>query len=118
MVSKCCNTKYSAGMLREPVEFQERTQVSDGAGGYTETWAAVSGAPTRAYVRQLSSGEQWASQRTEGRSSHMIVVRYTDAINETMRAVIRGREYNLDPPNNVDFDDRWLEIKARRGVAI
>ncbi len=116
-MAACCD-KYSATLLREPVEFQSRTQVSDGAGGYTETWAAVSGAPTRAYVRQLSSGEQWASQRTEGRSSHMIVVRYTAAINETMRAVIRGREYNLEPPNNVDFADKWLEIKARLGVAI
>ena len=48
----------------------------------------------------------------------MIVVRYSDAINETMRAVIRGREYNLEPPNNVEMQDRWLEIKARLGVAV
>jgi len=105
-------------MLREAITFQERARTPDGAGGYTESWEAVTGAPTRAYVRQLSSGEQWASQRTEGRSTHMIVVRYSDAINETMRAVIRGREYNLDPPNNVEMNDRWLEIKARLGVAI
>lgn len=116
-MAACCDD-YKATMLREAITFQERTRTSDGAGGYTETWAAVSGAPTRAYVRQLSSGEQWASQRTEGRSTHMIVVRYSAAINETMRAVIRGREYNLEPPNNVEMSDRWLEIKARLGVAI
>ena len=116
-MAACCS-KYNARMLSEPVEFQQRTQVSDGAGGFSETWAAVPGAPTRAYVRQLSSGEQWASQRTEGRSSHMIVVRYNAAVNETMRAVIRGREYNLEPPNNVELADRWLEIKARLGVAL
>lgn len=116
-MATCCN-KYKATMLREPIEFQSKTRTDDGGGGFTESWAAVTGAPTRAYVRQLSSGEQWASQRTEGRSTHMIVVRYSSAINEVMRAVIRGREYNLDPPNNVDFDDRWLEIKARRGVAV
>ena len=116
-MAACCDD-YTGRMLREEVDFQERTRTPDGAGGYTESWATVTGSPTRAYVRQLSSGEQWASQRTEGVSTHMIVVRYSDAINETMRAVIRGREYNLEPPNNVEMQDRWLEIKARLGVAV
>lgn len=115
-MAKCC-ADYNAGMLREPIEFQRKTRTSDGAGGWTETWAAISGAPTWAHVRQLSAGEQFVSQRTEGRSTHMIVVRYFSDLTEVDRAVIRGREYNLDPPNNVELRDRWLEIKARMGVA-
>lgn len=115
-MAACC--KYTSGILREPVEFQERTRTPDGAGGFTEAWSAVTDAPEFCMVRQLSSGEQWSSQRTEGRSTHMIVVRYSDAVNETQRAVIRGREYNLDPPNNVDMRDQWLEIKAKLGVAV
>lgn len=118
-MAKCCGTsKYSANQLREPVEFQSKTRVDDGAGGFAETWAAVSGAPTRAYVRQLTASERYASGRVEGVSTHMIVVRYTDAVDETMRAVIRGREYNLDPPNNLDLRNQWLEIKAALGVAV
>lgn len=116
-MAACCDD-YTGRMLREVVEFQSKTRTPDGAGGFTESWAAVTGAPTRAYVRQLSSGEQWASQRTEGRSTHMIVVRYSSAVDETMRAVIRGREYNLDPPNNVEMRDKWLEIRARLGFAV
>lgn len=116
-MAACCD-EYRTTQLRESVEFQQRTRTPDGAGGYTESFSAIPGAPVRAFVRQLSSGEQWASQRTEGRSTHMIVVRYTDLIDETHIAVIRGRKYNLEPPNNVEFKDRWLEIKARLGVAI
>lgn len=117
-MSKCCSTGYTGAMLREPIEFQEASAVSDGAGGYAKSWSAISGTPDRAYVRQLTSSEQWTSSRIEGRSTHMIVTRYTDLINETHIAVIRGREYNLEPPNNVDLRDQWLEIKAKLGKAV
>lgn len=116
-MARCCG-KYSASMLRETVSFETVTHTPDGAGGYTESWAAISGAPTRAYVRQLSSRELWGADRVEGVSTHLIVVRYTTLLDEADRAVIRGREYNIDPPNNIDFMNRWLEIPARLGVAV
>ena len=113
---KCCD--MTAGMLKEPIEFKAKVRTPDGAGGYTEALEVISGAPVRAYVKQLSSRERWASERIEGISTHKIVIRYTDLVNETHIATIRGRDYNLDPPNNVEFADKWLEITARLGVAV
>lgn len=115
-MSKCC--KYTAGMLREPVSFERKTRIDDGAGGFTETWAAISGAPTRAFVKPMSGREIWASQRVEATASHMIVVRYFADLTEVDRVVIRNREYNIRFINNVDFDDKWLEISAEGGVAV
>lgn len=114
-MAKCCDV--SAGMLREPVTFERSAKVSDGAGGFTETWGAISGASTRAYVKAMSGSERWASDRTEARSSWRIVVRYFSGLLESDRVVIRGRSYNIRFVNNVELRDRWLEIDLALGVA-
>jgi len=94
------------------------TRTGDGAGGFTEGWAAITGAPTRAMVKPMSGGERFQSQRTEATSTHKIVVRYCADLTEVDRAVIRGRAYQVRFINNVDFDDKWLEISAEVGVAV
>jgi len=104
-------------MLREPVTFQRLTRTPDGAGGFAEAWAAITGAPTRAMVKPMSGGERFQSQRTEATSTHKVVVRYFADLTEVDRAVVRGRAYQVRFINNVDFDDKWLEISAEVGVA-
>ena len=112
----CCS-KYNARMLREPIEFQRMTRTGDGAGGFTEGWTAITGAPTRAMVKALSGSERFQSQRTEATASHKIVVRYNAGLTAVDRAVIRGRAYQIVFVNNVDFADKFLEITAMLGVA-
>jgi SPP1 family predicted phage head-tail adaptor len=104
-------------MMREPVQFQRLTRTSDGAGGYTEAWAAVSGAPVRAMVKAMSGRERWSSQRIEASSTHRVVVRYFDGLREGDRVEIRGEVGNLRFVNNVGYADRWLEIDVEMGVA-
>jgi len=113
----CCS-KYNARMLREPIEFQRMARTGDGAGGFTEGWAAITGAPTRAMVKALSGGERFQSQRTEATASHKIVVRYNAGLTAVDRAVIRGRTANIVFVNNLDFEDKWLEITVNVGVAV
>lgn len=115
----CCNPpKYTPRQLNEPVAFQRKTRTADGAGGFTEAWATISGAPTFCMVKPMSGGERYASQRVEATATHRIVTRYFSGLKETDRAVIRGREYQLRFIGNVDFADRWLEITAEVGVAV
>lgn len=114
---KCCASKYSARDLREAVEFQRLTRTSDGAGGFTEAWATIAGAPSRAMVKPLSGRERWASQRVEGTANYRIVTRYTDDLTEVDRVLIRGRPANISFISNVDLSDRWLEIDVELGVA-
>lgn len=116
MACKCSD--YSSGMLREPVTFERMTRASDGAGGFTETWATITGAPTRAMVSAMSGSERWQSQRSAATSTHKIVTRYYDGLTEVDRVVIRSRAYNIRFVNNVDLADRWLEITAEVGVAL
>lgn len=116
---KCCQpAKYSWRDLSEPVTFERKTRTPDGSGGWTETWAAITDAPSRCMVKPMSGRERWASQRIEATASHTVVTRYSDLITEADRAVIRGREYNIRFINNMDFDDTWLEIACEVGVAV
>jgi len=112
---KCCD--MHAGMLKEPVVFQRRTLTSDGAGGQTETWAAIVGAPTRASVKPVGGSERFASDRTEAIVRLRLVVRYTDAIREGDRVKIRDRVHNIRFLDNVEFRDKWLQIDIDGGVA-
>lgn len=113
-MAKCC--KYTAGMLNEPVTFQERSRVSDGAGGFTYSWADISGAPTMAMVKAMSGKERWQSQRVEASANYRVVTRYSSAIKENDRVLIRNRPGNIRFVNNVDLEDRWLEIDVDLGV--
>ena len=118
MVNCCKPPKYTARDLREPVTFERVTETADSYGARVRTWAAISGAPTRAMVRPLSGGERYASARVEATSTHRIVCRYFAGLTEADRVVVRGRAYNIRFIGNVDFADQWLEITAELGVAV
>ena len=112
---KCCD--MHAGKLSEPVVFQRRTLTSDGAGGQTESWAAVPGAPTRAYVTPVSGTERYASDRVEATVRLRLVTRYTTALRESDRVTIRNKVHNIRFLDNVEFRDKWLQIDVDGGVA-
>lgn len=112
---KCCD--MTSGMLGTPITVQRSTKTSDGAGGFTETWASLAGAPSRAFVRTVSGREVFANDRTEARPSLRIVTRYNASIIEADRIVIRGKAYNITALNNMEFQDKWLEIDLSGGVA-
>jgi SPP1 family predicted phage head-tail adaptor len=112
---KCCD--MNAGKLREPVTFQRRTLTSDGAGGQTEEWATISGAPTRAQVMPVSGSERYASDRTEALVRLRLVTRYTNLLREGDRVTIREKVHNIRFLDNVEFKDKWLQIDVDGGVA-
>lgn len=113
---KCCD--MSAGKLNTVVEFQRGTETDDGAGDYTTTWAAISGAPTWAAVKSVSGGERYAAQRVDAMSTHKMTVRYFADITEKDRVQIGTRYYNITFIDNVEFADRWLQITLSLGGAV
>jgi SPP1 family predicted phage head-tail adaptor len=107
-----------SGMLKEAVAFQRLTGTTDGAGGFTEAWAAIPATPTRGHVKAMSGGERWHSDRVEASSTHKIVVRYNSSLTTKDRVVIRGLAYNIRFIDNMEMADKWLYITAEVGVAV
>ena len=112
---KCC--QYNAGQLRTPCQFQRKTRVSDGAGGWSEAWSNISGAATRCSFKALSGGERFQAQRAEAATRNRIVTRYFAGLVESDRVVIAGRRYNIVFINNVELRNRWIVIEIDGGVA-
>lgn len=115
-MGKCCD--YHSGKLRTAVLFERETRTTDGAGGWTRTWATVADAPTRSYAKPVSGRERWASERREAVDAVRVVVRYTSAIQTTDRLTVGGKSYNIERIDNVEFANKWLEITAAGGVAV
>ena len=113
---KCCDV--NSGKLKEPITFQRKTLTSDGAGGMTQSWATVSGAPTRAYVVPVSGSERYASDRVEAVVRLRLVVRYTNTLRETDRVLIRNRLHNIRFIDNLEFANKWLQVDVDGGVAV
>jgi len=111
----CCD--YSSGILREAVTFQRETATAGVAGTFTKAWATVSGAPTRPHVRGMSGREERTGDRTDAVARLRVVVRYSAALREGDRVLIRTRAHNITRIDNVEFRNQWLEIDAEAGVA-
>jgi len=110
-------SKYSAGMLRDTVEIQAAQRGSDGKGGVTVVWSALSGAPTRGMMRATSGGERFANGRTEATTTHRLVVRYFDGLQMGHRVRFKGQSFNITFIENVEYADKWLVISLQGGVA-
>lgn len=113
----CCS-EYKASMLRTAVEFQRETTTSDGMGGVTTSWAAISDSPNRAHVKALSGSERYASDRVEATARLRVVVRYFDGLTEKDAIEIDGRRHNIRFINNLEFRNQWLVIDVDQGVAV
>jgi SPP1 family predicted phage head-tail adaptor len=108
--------EYSAGMLRTPVQFQRLVRETDGAGGFTQTWRNIQGAPTRAHVKSMSGNERFASARVEATATHKVTIRHFAGLTEADAVVFGGRRANIRFINNVEQRDRWMVLDVQTGV--
>jgi len=112
---KCCD--ITAGMLRTTVEFQRKSLVTDGAGGWHETWAAISGAPTRAHVRGLGGSERMLAQRVDAQTTDRLTCRYFADLTAADRVLVDGEPYRITWVDNVERRNKWLDMRLAGGQA-
>jgi SPP1 family predicted phage head-tail adaptor len=115
MAVKRCD--YNGGILRTAATFEKVTRTSDGAGGFSETWAPIHDSPRRVHIESKGGNERYQSDRVEARANYRIVCRYDATLNEAHRVLVKGRYLNIRYINDVDMEGRWLEIDAEAGVA-
>lgn len=90
---------------------------SDGQGGSTESWVDIPEIPeVWAKIRPRSSKERYFSQQTQPITSHEIIIRWRDDLNERMRIVYEGRIFQIKGKFRED-EERWFVfIDAEEGV--
>jgi SPP1 family predicted phage head-tail adaptor len=93
-----------AGELRHRLTVQQRTQVSDGHDGFTESWASVAGRvrmPGR--VKPLQGRELERAQQVDKRISHTVELRYWRAYRADLKVGATRLVYH-------DRSDRTFEV--------
>jgi SPP1 family predicted phage head-tail adaptor len=85
-----------AGNLRHIIDIQDTSMVSDGMGGWVETWATISnGANLRAAIWPLRGSERIEAMKVEVAISHKIRIRYHSGITAEMRIKHGTRYFNI-----------------------
>ena len=107
-----------AGRLRHRVLFQRQVQSQDPVTGeVTVAWADAFGGPVWAAVEPLSAREFVASQEPQSKVVARITIRYRDGVDATMRAIHRGRVYNVAGVlEDLDSGREYLTVPVSEGV--
>jgi head-tail adaptor len=113
----CCAPKYTGRDLREVIDVQGLTRAADGMGGFTETWATVSGSATRAMITAAPGSERWGFMRQVPGNTYKMVTRHFSGASAAQRVVWNGGTYGVLGVVDPDGRGDWLEWRLSDGVA-
>lgn len=109
------NVIAQADMLWKAATFQQPQRVSDGARGFTVSWADLQS--TNIGVLPASGREVFMSERTEARGDWRALVPFIAGLTEECRAVIDGKPYNIRFAEDVEMRGVWQILDMQSGVA-
>jgi len=106
-----------AGHMDQRITIERRTEVADGVGGVTLTWASLANGVVWAAVKAKAGRESL----TEGRMNAVFVVEFTiynrSDIDELCRVQWRGDVYNIRNVRREGGRKLRVVLDAERGVA-
>jgi SPP1 family predicted phage head-tail adaptor len=94
------------GALRNRFTIEQSVRVTDGSGGYTETWIVVG--EIWGHIRAVSADERFQHDRMAGSVSHEIVVRHLDGLTPGLRLRLGLHRYHLRAVFAADNRRRYL----------
>lgn len=104
----------NAGAYREPVMIEKSGYTEDGIGNQVAAW--VEYYKGYAYMNNLSGSEYWEAAQTQSQNTVMFVMRYHPLLGSMStkgyRVMHRGREYNINSIDNVQYKNETIKIRA------
>lgn len=106
------------GKLKHKITIEEKTKVSDGAGGWTETWVAFA-SNVSASIDPISGKEFFEAQQTQSSVSHKIRIRYKSGVLPSMRVNFKGRIFAItSPPINWEERNRDMLLMCSEVIPV
>lgn len=102
--------KYLPAEMTKRVKIQNATRISDGQGGFTETWPDV--ATVWAKIEPIKAYERMQAMQMQTPVTHKIVMRYRGDVTSASRFNYQERILWAKEVINVDENNQFLEIKA------
>jgi SPP1 family predicted phage head-tail adaptor len=110
---KCC--QITTGMLNRKIKLYQLVKTPTETGGFTQSWAFVT-APW-AKIKNTSGSELLHADKLGATSFSDFIIRYRTNIDERMKIVYRGNDYQIRHIDNIEEADQWLLVKGEKGVS-
>lgn len=96
--------------LKHRITLQLFTTVVNENGFEVETWGDFK--TLWASVTNLHGREYFAAAAVKAENTVKFTIRYTEGIDESMRILFKGKQYNISSIDNIKYDNKFIEIKA------
>lgn len=105
------------GKLDQRITLQSYTEVADGGGGSTKTWADFAATPTMwAQVTPKAGTEALDADRTNATATYEFTIRNRQDVDERHRIIWRDEAYNIRSVLRPGGRAMYLVIVAERGA--
>lgn len=114
-MTKCC-PDITARDLSDKIIVERKSRVSDGQGGFAETWAASPAGGVWARMEPLGGSERWQAMRIGSPVRYRAVVRWRDDgagnpyWSASDRVTFQGRTYGIDAVYPYQGGKRFVEL--------
>ena len=109
---KCCD--INPGSFNRKIEIQRLVLTPTDTGGFTESWVLLVYAWVK--IKNTSGSELIHAGQLGAVAFSDITMRYRSDVTETMRIIYRSTQFQIRHINNIDEADKFMIIKAERGV--
>lgn len=96
--------------LRHRITIEYRVVTTNENGYETEIWKEYR--KVWASVSNLSGREYFEAVAVKAEETVKFTIRYTDAIDTTMRILFKDKRYNIVSVDNIKYRNRFIVIKA------
>lgn len=96
--------------LKHRITLQVFTTVVNENGFEVESW--VNFKTLWAAVTNLHGREYFAAAAIKAENTVKFTIRYTQGIDESMRILFKGKQYNISSVDNIKYANKFIEIKA------
>lgn len=100
--------KFKPADMKHRVKVQAASRVSDGQGGFTETWDTT--ATLWAKVEPVKGWEKMQAQQLQTQLTHKVTVRYSASVTTAKRLLFEGRVLDVKEAVNLDEANAFLRL--------
>lgn len=111
----CCNVTLAQLNRRIEIQSKQPTGETDAMGGIISDWVTV--ASPWCNLTPMTGREQYRADKLNATGMTRVIMRYRTDINESMKVLYRGTEYQIRSIIDIEERRQWLELMIEKGVS-
>ena len=114
-MNKCCDVTIADLRWKIQIQNKEATGETDPMGGVITDWVTV--ATPWAKIKPMTGREQYRADKLNATGMTQVIIRYRSDLNETMKVVYKGEDYQIRSIIDIEEKRQWLELMIEKGVS-